>query len=95
MAQFTGALRKIALTWYMNYIERTPQASKEEIKAQFLSSFKTLDAKHLAAKKMKTTSQKLAESVREYDKRWKDLLSQLNYVIYEQLLIQWFLVGLS
>ena len=95
MAQFVGALRKRALTWYITYIERTPQASKADIKAQFLSFFKTLDAKHLAAKKLKTTSQKPVESVREYDKRWKDLLSQLDYVINEQQLIQWFLVGLS
>ena len=74
MAQFIGALRKRALTWYMTYIERTPQASKADIKAQFLSLFKTPYVKHLAAKKLKTTSQKPAESVREYDKRWKDLL---------------------
>ena len=63
MVQFVSALRKMALTWYMTYIERTPQASKAEIKAQFLSLFKTLDVKHLAAKKMKTSSQKPAESV--------------------------------
>ena len=94
MAQFAGALRKRALTWYMTYIERTPQASKAEIKAQLLSFFKTPDAKYLAAKKLKT-SQKLAEFVQEYDKRWKDLLSQLDYVIDEQLLIQWFLTALS
>ena len=77
MAQFVGALRKIALTWYMTYIERTPRASKANINAQFLSFFKTPDAKHLAEKKLKTTSQKSVESVSDYDKRWKDLLSQL------------------
>ena len=44
-------------------MKRTPQASKADIKAQFLSFFKTPDAKHLAAKKLKTTSQKPAESV--------------------------------
>ena len=60
-----------------------------------MSFFKTPDAKHLAAKKLKTTSQKPAESVQEYDKQWKDLLSQLDYVINEQPLIHWFLVGLS
>ena len=87
MAQFPGALRKRALTWYMTFTERTRQASKAKIKAQFLYFFKTPDAKHLASKKLKTTSQKPAESVREYDKRWKDLLSQLDYVIDEQLLI--------
>ena len=81
--------------WYMTYIERTPQASKAKIKAQFVSFFKTPDTKHLAAKKLKTTSQKPTESIREYEKRWKDLLSQLDYVIDEQLLIQWFLAGLS
>ena len=95
MAQFAGALKKRELTWYMTYIERTPQASKAGIKAQFLSFFKTPDAKHMAAKKLKTTSQKPAKNVREYDKHWKDLLIQLEYVIDEQLLIQWFLAGLS
>ena len=69
----------------MTYIERTPQASKEEIKAQFLCFFKTPDAKYLEAKKMKTTSQKPAESVWEYDKWWKDILNQLDYVIDKQL----------
>ena len=87
MAQFDGALRKRALTWYMTYIERTPQASKSDIKAQFLSFFKTPDTKHLATKKMKMTSHKPIESVWEYDKSWKELLSQLDCVIYEQLLI--------
>ena len=68
----------------MTYIEITPKASKAGIKAQFLSFFKTLDAKHLAAKKLKTTSQKSVEPIREYDKQWKYLLSQLDYVIDEQ-----------
>ena len=91
MAQFPGALRKRELTWYMTFLERTPQATKAEVKAQFLSFFTTPYAKHLEAKKLKTTSQKLRETIRDYDKRWKDLLSQLDYVIDEQLLIQWFL----
>ena len=46
-------------------------------------------------KKLKTTSQKPRETVCDYDKYWKYLLSQLDYVIDEQLLIQWFLAGLS
>ena len=95
MAQFTGALRKRALNWYMTFSKRQPQATKDNIKVQFLSFFKTPNAKYLAAKKLKTTSQKPGETVRNYDKRWKDLLSQLDYVIDEQLLIQWFLAGLS
>ena len=60
-----------------------------------MSFFKTPNAKHLATKKLKTTSQKIRETVCYYDKHWKDLLSQLNYVIDEQSLIQWFLTGLS
>ena len=79
----------------MTFSERTPRATKVEIKAQFLSFFKTPDAKHLVAKKLKTTSQKPAESIYEYNKCWKDILSKLDYVIDEQLLIQWFLAGLS
>ena len=95
MAWFAGALRKRALTWYMNFSKRQPRETKAEIKVQFFSFFKTPNAKHLATKKLKTTSQKPGESVCDYDKRWKDLLSQLDYVIDEQLLIQWFLAGLS
>ena len=95
MAQFIGVLRKRALTWYMTFSERTPWATKAEVKAQFLSFFKTPDAKHLAANKLKTTSQKQGKTIRDYDKYWKELLSQLDYVIDEQLLIQWFLAGLS
>ena len=79
----------------MTFSERTPGATKAEVKMQFLSFFKTPDAKHLEAKKLKTTSQKSGEIVHDYDKRLKDLLSQLDYVIYEQLLIQWFLAVLS
>ena len=45
----------------MTYTEKTPNASKAEIKQQFLSFFKTPDAKHLAAKKLKTTVQKPTE----------------------------------
>ena len=95
MVQFAGALRKRALTWFMTFSERTPGATKAEVKMQFLSFFKTPDAKNIAAKKLKTTSQNPREAVRDYDKHWKDLLSQLDYVIDEQLLIQWFLAGLS
>ena len=74
MAQFAGALRKRELTWYMTFFERTPRATKSEVKAQFLSFFKNPDAKHLAAKKLKTTSQKLGETVHDYEKHWKYLL---------------------
>ena len=95
MAQFAGALRKRELTWYMTYTKITPNATKAEIKQQFLSFFKTPDAKHLVAKKLKSIVQKLAETVWDYNKIWKYLLSQTDYVIDEQLLIQWFLVGLS
>ena len=56
MAQFTGALRKREFTWYMTSSERQPRATKVEIKVQFLSFFKTPDAKHLVAKKLKTLS---------------------------------------
>ena len=79
----------------MTFSKRTPRTTKAKIKAQFLSFFKTPDAKHLAAKKLKTTSQNPGETVCDYDKRWKDRLSQLDYVIDEQLLIQWFIAGLS
>ena len=67
IAQFTISLSKRALTWYMTFSERTPWATKEKIKVQFLSFFKTPDAKHLAAKKLKTTSQNSGETVHNYE----------------------------
>ena len=76
----------------MTYTERTPNASKVEIKQQFLSFFKTPDAKQ---KNSILQFRKPRETIQDYDKRWKDLLSKIDYVIDEQLLIQWFLVGLS
>ena len=52
ITQFTGALRKRALTWYMKFIE-IHNRSKAEIKANFLAFFKTEDVAHLAAQKLK------------------------------------------
>ena len=48
IAHFAGALRKRALTWYMNFTENQT-ISKVDIKANFLASFKTKDVTHLAA----------------------------------------------
>ena len=83
----------------MTYTEKTPNVSKAEIKQQFLSFFKTPNEKHQMKafgrrKKLKTTIHKPTETVQDYDKRWKDLLSQLDYNINEKLLIQWFLTRL-
>ena len=72
----------------MSYIEKTPNATKGQNKQQFMYFFKTLDAKHLVAKNFKNTAQKLTENAREYNKRFKELLIQLEYNIDEQLLIQ-------
>ena len=47
IAQFAGALRKRALTWYMNFTE-SQNKSKAEIKASFLAFIKTEDVAHLA-----------------------------------------------
>ena len=52
------------------------------------------DVAHLAAQKLKDIKQRLGESVREYDKRFKDLLSQILTIIDANLLGQWYVVGL-
>ena len=74
----------------MTYMKKTLNATKDKIKQQLMSFFKTPNAKHLAAKNLNTTAQKLTETVREYDKIFKYLLSQLEYIIDEKLLFQWF-----
>ena len=93
IAQFVGASRKRALTWYMNFTE-SQNRSKAEIKASFLAFFKSEDVAHLATQKLKDIKQRLGESVREYDKRFKDLLSQILANINTNLLVQWYVVGL-
>jgi hypothetical protein len=77
MVQFRAALHHRALTWFMNYTEKKTR-SKEEIKNSFLTFFKIQDITHLAAQKLKEIKQRPGESVREYDKRFKYLLSQIR-----------------
>lgn len=48
IAQFVGALRKRALTWYMNFIENQAK-SKDDIKSNFIAFFKTKEVTHLAS----------------------------------------------
>ena len=72
--------------WTMTYMKKTLNAKKDKIKQQLMSFFKTPNAKHLAAKNLNTVAQKLTETVREYDKIFKYLLSQLEYIIDEKLL---------
>ena len=93
IAQFAGALRKRALTWYMNF-KKSQNRSKTEIKASFLAFFQMEDVAHLAAQKLKDIKQRPGESVREYDKRFKDLLSQIPAIIDANLLVQWYVAGL-
>ena len=72
IAKFVGALRKRALTWYMNFMENQTR-KKSEIKANFLAFFKTEDIAHLATQKLKDIKQVPGKFVQEYDKRFKDL----------------------
>ena len=93
IAQFASALRKRVLTWYMNFTE-SQNRSKAKIKASFLALFKMKDIAHLAAQKPKDIKQRLGELVREYDKRFKDLLSQIPANIDANLLVQWYVASL-
>ena len=52
------------------------------------------DTRHIVAQKFKEIRQLQGESIREYDKRFKDYLIQITYTIDEQLLVQWFVAGL-
>ena len=64
IAQFVGALRKRALTLYMNLTENQAR-SKSEIKTNFLAFFKIEDVIHLATQKFKDIKQVPREIVRE------------------------------
>ena len=93
IAKFVGALRKRALTFYMNFIENK-ERTKHEIKKNFLAFFKIEYFTQIVAQKLKDIKEITREIVREYDKRFKDLLSQLSYNIDSNLLVQWYVAGL-
>ena len=93
IAQFVGTLRKRVLTWYMNFMENQTR-TKTEIETNFLAFFKIEDVAHLAAQKLKDIKQVPGESIWEYDKRFKDLLSQIPLNIDANILVQWYIVGL-
>ena len=77
----------------MNFTENQVR-SKDEIKTKFLAFFKTKYVKHLASEKLKDIKQVPREIVSEYDKRFKDLLSQISYKIDCNLLVQCYFAGL-
>ena len=77
----------------MNFTENQ-ERTKDEIKTNFLAFFKTEYVAHLAAQKLKDIKQILGEIIREYDKRFKDLLSQIPYNTDNNLLVQWYIAGL-
>lgn len=77
ITQFAGALRKRALTWYMNFMDYQT-ISKFDIKENFLTFFKTKDVALLVVQELKEIKKVSGESVRDYDKRFKDLLSQIT-----------------
>ena len=77
----------------MNFRENHAR-TKDEIKKNFLAFFKTKDVAHLATENLKESKQTPGETVREYDKRFKDLLSQIPYTIDVNLLVQWYVADL-
>ena len=58
----------------MNFTENQAR-SKDEIKTNLLVFFKTKDVAHLVAQKLKDIKKVPGETIREYDKILKDLLS--------------------
>lgn len=80
MHQFAAGLWKHALTWYMNFTNNHVR-TKAQIHAEFLAFFKTQEGSHLAAQKLKDIKQKQGESIRAYDRRPKETLSRIPYVI--------------
>ena len=57
----------------MNFLEEGPK-SKQQIKDNFLELFKNDDTRHMEGHKLKQIKQRIGESVREYDRRFKYIL---------------------
>ena len=78
--------------WYMNFMENQTR-TKVDIKANFSVFFKMEDIAHLVMQKLKDIKKVPSESGREYDKRFKVLLSQIPSNIDANLLVQWYVAG--
>jgi hypothetical protein len=79
---------------YPNKVHEKQTRSKAEINNSFLTLFKIKDITHLVAQNLKEIKQRPSELVREYDKRFKYLPSQIPTTIDQNLLVQWYVVGL-
>ena len=77
----------------MNFTENEAR-TKDEIKTNFLAFFKKEDVIHLSTQKLKDIKKIPREIVRENDKRFKHLLSQISYNIDSKLLVQWYFARL-
>jgi hypothetical protein len=66
---------------------------KVKIQIFFLSFFKTRYVKHLVYHKPKEIKQMWGESVREYNKIFKDLLGHIPHTVDKEIPVQWFVVG--
>ena len=93
IAQFVGALKKKALTWYMNFIQNHPRKNDET--RMFYPSSK-MKMWHISLlNKLKEIKQTPRETIQEYNKRFKDLLNQIPYTIDVNLLVQSYVTGLQ
>ena len=75
----------------MNFNENQTKC-KNDIKYNFLTFLKNQYVRNLEAQKMKQVRKNARGH--EYDKILKDLLSKILSTIGEQLLVQWFVIGI-
>jgi hypothetical protein len=66
----------------------------KKTKKKILTFFKTQYIIHMEMKKIKKIKKNPSETVREYEKIFKGLLSQIPYPIDEKLLVQWYVAGI-
>ena len=67
---------------------------KNQIKKNFLAFFKIEYVAHISTYKLKEIKWTPGETVQEYNKRFKDLLTQIPYIIDVNLLVHWYVAGL-
>ena len=75
-------LRDRSLDWFMKFCAipaRTPQKTLEEIQAAMISEFRKPKSESLCIIEIKEIKQALAESVWDFDQRFKTLMAKLSF----------------
>ncbi|KAH9292531.1 hypothetical protein KI387_042279, partial [Taxus chinensis] len=92
-SQFATTLQGHTHSWYRKYDPHQTAVDYNALHSAFLAKFHIPEFEQKSINTLKDIKQGLSKSVREYDTRFKTLLSNLSYDIHPSQHAQWFVGG--